>query len=614
MARKKVAAPSVRLKLENMLMAKALDKSLDDLRGAVDAIGERIEISGRYSELFADANILKAVAPVKNQIIRGRRGTGKTHLLGRLNMYYRETYSKSRVLPVFVDGRKIAADLPMEEPNPVLTALIWYRRLLDTVVAAINDFARDKIVLTSFEKIWPAAEKKKRLRNVRSSLEELQAIVDFGDVQIGPGRARSAIERRGAQKERDELSVDAKLVANIKKLTETRASFGADFKKASVSSTRQRLKIVYEGLTVLNYTKITGILQRLIGLVNAEAFVLLFDEWSALDPNLQPIFAQMIRTTLIGGKQFAIKIGCIPFLTRLSETEENGQPIGFPIGEEIFVGADLDRLCDPFINSEEVTAFLLAVLQKHLGYTIRQFRMLGLREWVDYCSTNLFQGDAPIREIVQASAGVPRDFLLLFARAFRGSYRPGPIGEGAVRSAIHEFFQQEKRSLIEGNAKATSLYEALFSNICLPNHTYFFFVSQTLGTSRSLQELWHHRLLHLLFQGHVAFARGQPGTYDIYMMDYGRFASMRNTKRGNELYSVCETVLEYLVQKVLPQPTSLRTVLKMTNLDESVKRRFAKFMAVTSSPPSSNLADKLEDCSRYCADTLLLNCAKNARE
>jgi hypothetical protein len=142
------------------------------------------------------------------------------------------------------------------------------------------------------------------------------------------------------------------------------------FSDISAESSEDSMKVVYEGLTVVNYEEVRRGLDSVIEELNAKSVVILFDEWSAIDLELQPLFAEMIRSTLVSGRRMFIKFGCIPYLTRLSTPKKNGQTIGLPIGGEVFVDMDLDRFYNPYLDAESVTFFLLSVLHKHLGFNI----------------------------------------------------------------------------------------------------------------------------------------------------------------------------------------------------------------------------------------------------
>jgi hypothetical protein len=577
--------------------------SPEKLTQASASIAERIEHSGKYSELFVDASVLPMVIPIKNQAIYGRRGTGKTHLLGRLAEYYNSEFAILKTVPVFVDGRKIAFRSVASDANPIISLILAYRRLLDTVIDAIGDFTDNEITLSFINKIWPVNEKNKKLTEIKERLHELRRIVRFGQVEIIEGKVGSEIEQVKSKEMNSQIAIDAKLSAEVKKLAENKASFSVGLKRATSSTSEEKLKVVYEGLTVINYTSIRENIERILDILDAESLVVLFDEWSAIEINDQPVFAEMIRSTLIGGKHLGIKFACIPFLTQLSEANDSGQTIGFPIGEEVFIDVDLDRLCSPYANANNVTIFLFAVLQKHLAGTISELKEIDFSEWMQFCLKELFEGYGPITELVKASAGVPRDFLRIFNRSIQGCQGILPLTSRKIRRTTHEFFQEEKAILIQRRPEVSSLFEDIFDKICVPSNTYIFFVSSKLTGFKFLKEIWHHRLIHLLFQGHPAYAGDKLGTYDIYVMDYGRYVLMRNTKRGEQAYRVFEKFFNYLLSSITPLPFT--GLLKIGNIDDSLKKKFSKLAAEIKPGVEPDIEAALEDCSKYVIDGLL---------
>jgi hypothetical protein len=569
---------------------------------AVASIVERIENSGRFSELFVDTNILKQTVPIKNQIIYGRRGTGKTHLFGRLNEYYLENFETLKVIPVFIDGRNIACRSSLDEANSVISILISYRRFLDAIVTSIKNFINDTIVLSYFDKLWPIGSRNKKLRRSQELTEELVQLVRFGAVEFAYGHAESEIQQARSNDLSGQLAVDLKFKADIKELAENSASFGAGLKMAESCGSSKKLKIIYEGLTVIDYIKIQNCLEELIAILNAKSLVVLFDEWASITITNQPILAEMIRSTLVGGSRLGIKFACIPFYTRLSDSDDYGQTIGFPIGEEVFLDIDFDQICNPYLYLDDVMLFLLSILQKHLAAKVSDFKQASLEEWISYCTTEIFESQSEIKELVLASAGVPRDFLRIFSRAFRRAAGTLPIKKRDLRIAIHEFFTDEKRNSIDRRPSAKLLYELIFNKICLPTNNYIFFVSSEYANSNVLKELWNYRLIHLLFQNYMAYAKGLSGTYDIYIIDYGRYVSMRSNKKGESAYQSFEFLLSTL--EILSSiPTNW--LLQQFGADRALKYLFIREASATINPQFPDMEKILEDCSKYIVDQLI---------
>ena len=137
-------------------------------------------------------------------------------------------------------------------------------------------------------------------------------------------------------------------------------------------------------------------------------------------------------------------------LTNLSATRGTSQqdikPIGFPIGEEIFVDVDLDRIYNAYVDPATNTIFLLSVLQKHLARDVPELRKVSFDDAYEYFRRVLFRDDENISELVKASAGVPRDFLVIFMKAFQMAQDRLPITFEDIQAAANSFYQQEKRS------------------------------------------------------------------------------------------------------------------------------------------------------------------------
>lgn len=578
--------------------------SYSDLEKAVVSVNERVELSGRFSELFADANILNLLNQNKNQVIYGRRGAGKTHLLGRLKEYHRDTFSEKKIIPVFIDGRVIAHKSVIAEINSAISLLISYRRFLDVVITDLERWMRDSVTLNAFEKIWPGGKKKQKIEGVMVALTRLKERVRFGQVEFGQGKVTSEIIDKQTEESTNQLGLDIKFATELKKLAASNAGFAVGLSNTSSQNAEEAMKVVYEGLTIINFEEISKGLDFVIQELDADAVAILFDEWSAIDFDLQPFFAEMIRATLVSGRKMFIKFGCIPFLTRLSTPQKSGQTIGFPIGEEVFVDVDLDRFYNPYMDAQSVTFFLLSVLQKHLGATIEPLKDLELDVAVQYFATRLFQDEGVIKELVQASAGVPRDFLRIFARAFHKAQKSLPINLKHVRMATHDFFQQEKKILIEERPTTFILFEDIFEKICQPSNKYIFFVSQGLAKNRILQELWHHRLVHLLFQGHIAYANDRQGTYDIYVVDYGRYILMRGGKKGEDHYQAFSSMLASFVERLTYTPL-LRGRWTIPTEDASLRKRFAKLLDAKVKVDSGELERLFDDCTDSIADDLI---------
>src|SRR2546430_2393511 len=169
----------------------------------------------------------------------------------------------------------------------------------------------------------------------------------------------------------------------------------------------------------------------------------------------------MLRATVLVGHKIFVKIACIPFLTHLSETKSSGQRVGLALSEDIFVDADLDRLLNPYLDTRAVAPFLMLVLQKHLASELGSVGKLPLEDWCAFVVPNMFANAECLRELLYASAGIPRDFLRLFMKCVE-STNVLPISDKAVREATHLYFRSEKAILLGDRPTEKALLAAVF--------------------------------------------------------------------------------------------------------------------------------------------------------
>lgn len=579
------------------------------LRLAVDAIQERAEnlsLDIDPSHLFVDTALLPTLAELKNQVIYGRRGTGKTHLLLRLAERYRDAFPEDRVLPVYVDGRTVK-HTPLSSDTVPVSLLIAYRRLLDEIVQSLKALLSDEVTVSVFDRVW-GTDKMQRLARVTARLDELHALCRFGVVEPVPGTGEFSAAESHMKVDSTRLALDTKLRADLVQGLAAGMSAGASAGTSRSHEMAESLKMTYGALAMLDFGRVAAELVDILEDLDTKAVVLLFDEWSAIPRDLQPAFAEMIRATLAAEHRVFVKFACIPFHTELSGSTEAGDTVGYAIGEEVFVDADLDRLFSSWGNGGDTSAFLLSVLHKHLGNDVHELGEMTFAQAVTIFNGQLFANGYTISELVSASAGIPRDFLRIFVRSYRSQPDELPIGLQRMRDAIHEFYTSEKTQRLGATGQVErKLFDAIFQDICVSAHTPFFFVSTRNGTNQVLHNLWDRRLVHLLYTDYFAYADGRPGTYDVYVMDYGRFVSMRRNTVGDKIFRTGIGVLRALGASLGASGPTLPAV--GPGWEKALEREkaadiFVKLMAGVDDV-HADIEAFLEDVSRVVADRLL---------
>lgn len=110
-----------------------MQNAINNLKGLIRSE----DVGNDYLRLFAGQNILKSVFNIQNQVIYGRRGTGKTHLLKALEELCYETMHEERILPVYLDLRKVS---PLNPNNPDYiqkNAEIYFYNIINSIVESV---------------------------------------------------------------------------------------------------------------------------------------------------------------------------------------------------------------------------------------------------------------------------------------------------------------------------------------------------------------------------------------------------------------------------------------------------------------------------------------------
>src|SRR5690348_18315611 len=78
------------------------------------------------SETFVETIFPEVIEARQHQIIYGRRGAGKTHLLRRVALRMRDDFTQRGILPVYINGSQLSQEISVVSQNPAIVALAIY--------------------------------------------------------------------------------------------------------------------------------------------------------------------------------------------------------------------------------------------------------------------------------------------------------------------------------------------------------------------------------------------------------------------------------------------------------------------------------------------------------
>jgi len=478
---------------------------LDEWDVAVAALRFRAEDLERPADLYAETTFLRDLTAKRSQVVFGRRGTGKTHLLLSVLELYRQNFDDWNAVPVLVNGQQLRDNLVGTMKVPQLRAIQLYVSLLRVVSEGLRDFVLNRLDPGLLDRIFGGSETTAK-RSAVLAATELSDLLEAGEVVFLPhGETSEDVTRLQELEEAVGAGIGVKATTSLLDPNNIGLNLGAsyNFKSAETEKvTRAQHRV---GSIVLPLAGVGALVERLLNALGDSDLVVLIDEWSEVDFQfaVQPLLLEMIRRTVAGAPRIKVKLACIPTRTRLSAQPEDADiPIGMSIPDDIVVNSRLDDVVYIDNDLEQLVPFFLALAHLHLGASSDYMRELSHEGFLQALLTSAFESEAAFLELCQASGAVPRDFLVLLRSATdkRQASNANGITMVHVRLAALELVKDVQNEVRQRRLglQSLALFAWLYRYYVAPNHTYFLSVSDTVFTDHRIQALWDARLLHLM--------------------------------------------------------------------------------------------------------------------
>jgi Cdc6-like AAA superfamily ATPase len=287
--------------------------------------------------------------------------------------------------------------------------------------------------------------------------------------------------------------------------TETLRSISAELSGAQISPSAAAVQI-RRALQAI--TKTTG----------NHAFVFL-DDFHLLDRDEQPKILHLMHSGLKGANGWLKVAGIGSLLNYYSARDRIGLQVP---GDAQLVPLDLT-----LENPEAAESHLRAILERFL-------KAIGYSAQTDVLPEQAF------RRLAWANAGVPRDFLQMFARAVEHARRNrhSVVTLSDVNVAIGEFGQRKIDELVQDARNSEGDLRELLSALetyCLDeNETNGFLLkSNNFNERRLVHILSDLRLVHLISQSITPDRAGER--YEAYILDYSLFTGFRRRPNIREM-------------------------------------------------------------------------------
>lgn len=480
---------------------------------------ERSTVANLY-EIYADKSILNRLDNHNNQIIYGRRGTGKTHLLFAFQdlISNKNENTTNRRFTVYIDLRKYLPLFTTVNSINIESSILIFQAIINDMILEIVNNLKYILNIQEYGSIGKYEE---------SKIEKLKEILQKLNIEFNGREFKRLGNIEFTNEEIRNISGSLKLSQNPDLSLE-----GKREEKKQFSATN----VLY-----LSFNEISKTLEELSFHLSDTKIVLLLDEWSEIPIDLQPYLAELIKRVFISSN-YTFKIAAIPYRSKFREAIFNDINIGLEEGGDIFP-LSLDNRYIYEIDKVGTKNFYNEILINHLkeiDETI--FENIDETKFI-----NLFFANQALAEILIASAGIPRDFINLFILSYnnRNNLSQRIILKN-IRNSTTEWYTSDKKEEIDKDKITRHLFEELVNQVILIKKKTHFLLPQKYSENKFIKKLVDLRVLHLRQKG-ISHRHIPNKTYDVYSIDYGSYTSLDINKTSlntdfSELISNLNTI------------------------------------------------------------------------
>lgn len=454
---------------------------------------------------FVDfGSILTVVTGVDHQIVYGRRGTGKTHLLTKI----RQIRKDAKEVAIQIDMRNLGSaggiysDPSIPLPERATRLLV---DVLSTLHGQLQELAVDDDLLN--------------LGTVGDALNEL-----FD--------AHATVKVVGETILEESVSAESAGAAELKLGVSISATPGMSVNGGISNTTKDAVtaKRTIKGKEVLrvNFGRVGTTLRNVVENLPRKRLWILIDEWSEVPMEIQPLLADMLRRAVMPIRGVSVKIAAIEQRSRFLIPDPAVGNIGLEIGADIAAAINLDEYM--VFENDEASAirFFKALVFAHVKAALETENVAPPVDEAQMLSWGFTQA-AAFDEVVRACEGVPRDAINILSRAAQRASTE-TISIGTVRDAAQHWYQGSKDAAVSAHENAKKLLLWIVDRVIKERQAKAFLLAA--GTKDALIDfLYDERVLHLLRKG--ISSKDAPGVrFNVYAIDYGCYVDLISTAKA----------------------------------------------------------------------------------
>jgi hypothetical protein len=465
---------------------------------------ERID-SKEIAETFVSVGpLLDVLDSTNNQMLYGRRGTGKTHAL----RYFLGRRAILGDVAVYIDCQNIGSNQSIYDDKTLPIAERATRLLID-VCSALHAGMLD--VFTNPAHNWDISAAAPLLDEFVQAISEVRVV---GTIEKEQSRLESSSTKTG-------------LAAELLLSNAPTAKVSANDEVGKSESTNQKTAAKGVETAWIDFNYLNQKVRALSDFVRPKRIWILIDEWSTIPSDLQPFLADLLRRTFFTSQNISIKIAAIEHRSVVKVDRPDSSYIGFEPGADIHPAINLDDYLVFDNNESRATEFFRHLISNHCATISKTIDVdLGPSSGIigkAFTQHNVFT------EFVRASEGVPRDAMHILSLAAQKANEVA-ISMPTLRGAALVFFQQDKYSAIQSNPANSELLDWIRDEVIGKRRTRAFLLPVNMK-DETIDRLFDRRALHIKSRS-MSSAHRAGERFIVYKLDYGCYADLVNTNKS----------------------------------------------------------------------------------
>jgi len=463
---------------------------------------ERMDSEHLVSTFVNVGPLATSLLSKNNQIIYGRRGTGKTHAL----RYFERSRQKSHTsdLAVYVDCTRLGSNQSIYDDRSLPFTERATRLVLD-VLGSVYASLR-----VEFVKRGKLAEAGESMNALTDALTEVRIV---GPIEV------ETLESVGHEKlTGNDINVEISKNPSF--------SLGTKESLSESGSNQQRQRVQGEVRHSLSFGSLARALENVVKFISPGRLWVLIDEWSTVPDDLQPYLGDLLRRVFFTITNVSVKIAAIEHRSKFKIDLLSNQYIGLELGADITSIVNLDDYLVFDNNKDRSESFFRALIFKHVRAIAKEYGIVIPGDEMNFIGDAFTQTNV-FTEFVKATEGVPRDGMHILSLAAQYAHVDA-ISIPMLRKAALSFFQSEKYQSIQSSPENREMLDWIRDVVIRKRRTRAFMLPVETADP-IIDRLFDRRAIHILDKSKSAAHR--PGNrFVVYKLDYGCYVDQINTK------------------------------------------------------------------------------------